>query len=570
MTGAGGQRRNGRLELTWTNKDRRIIEPEDARDSTWDWVPRSDYRVAEIRLLREAGHVGEPGAENLLIRGDALHALGSLTRLPGYREQHLGQVKLAYLDPPFSSKQWSDYYEDGIEHSYWLTLMRDRLEQVHDLLAPNGSVWVHCDDDEQAHLRVLMDELFGRDNFVATIVWERQYTQSNMAVFSTSHDYILLYARDRTHFAEARNRLPRTEKQDAAYRNPDNDPRGPWKPTPLQARNPYSLGLYSVRTPSGRVLEGPPPGTYWRLSEEKFEELQRDGRVVWGKEGAGVPAIKTFLSEVQGLVPKTWWPHTDSGHTDEAKRESKQLSAAGVPFPTPKPERLLRRIIEISSNPGDLILDPFLGSGTTAAVAHKMGRRWIGIERSRKAIEAFALPRLERVVAGQDLGGVTEAVVWKGGGGFRVLDVGPSMFEDDDGQVVLADWATNGKLSQATAAQLGFAHEPDPPMAGRQGRTRLAVIDGHVSESVVRLLVNALDEGELLTVCGTSVDPQAVDELRTRRPGSRVRKIPDSLLAEYQEIHRWRPRSAGVPIAAGATLRVAALAPAAGGEEVRS
>lgn len=535
---------SGRLELTWTNKDRRLLGRE---DGTWDWLHPSDYRVAEARLLHEAAQVGDQTAENLLIRGDALSALGSLSKIPEHAERYVGRVKVAYLDPPFNTQQSFLNYDDALEHSVWLTMMRDRLEQIRELLAPDGSVWAHCDDYEQAHLRVLMDELFGRANFIATVVWERQYTQSNMAVFSTSHDYLLLYARDRSRFAEARNRLPRTEKQDAAYRNPDNDPRGPWKPTPLQARNPYSLGLYSITTPSGRVIPGPPPGRFWALSEEKFQELQRDDRVVWGKEGAGAPAIKTFLTEVQALVPKTWWPHTECGHTDEAKRESKQLSAAGVPFVTPKPERLLRRVIEISTNPGDIVLDPFLGSGTTAAVAHKMGRRWIGIERSRQTIETFALPRLARVVAGEDSGEITESTGWKGGGGFRVLDVGPSMFEEDEGQVVLADWATNGKLAEATAAQLRFAYEPDPPLCARKGRARLAVIDGHVSSAVVGLLVGALEEGELLTVCGTSIDPQAVEGLRALRPGSRVRKIPDSLLAAYQETHRWQPKSAEAP-----------------------
>jgi len=496
--------------------------------------------------LRAAGAVGkaDAAAQNLLVRGDALSALNSLCEIPGYAEQYVGRVRLAYLDPPFNTQQSFLQFDDALEHSVWLTMMRDRLLQVRKLLSPGGSVWVHCDDYEQAHLRVLLDEVFGRPNFVATVVWERQYTQSNMAVFSTSHDYLLVYALDRASFALSRNRLPRTDKQDSAYHNPDNDPRGPWKPTPLQARNPYSRGLYPITTPSGRVIEGPPPGRYWSIAEDKFEALKADNRVSWGRDGAGVPSIKTFLSEVGGLVPKTWWSHSEAGHTDEAKRESKALSPTGTPFATPKPERLMRRILEIGSNPGDIVLDCFLGSGTTVAVAHKMGRRWVGIERSSETLDDFAIPRLTAVIAGQDAGGVTPDVGWAGGGGFQILDVGPSMFEDDEGVVMLAEWATNSALAEATAAQLGYAYETAAPFCGRKGRSRLAVIDGLVSPAVIELLLSALGEEELLTVCGTSVDSDAASMLRSRRPGSRVRKIPASLLTEYQEATRWQPRLA--------------------------
>jgi len=546
LTEASRSRRSGRLELTWTNKDWRLLDPEGDGDWSWDWVPPSDYRVAEVRLLREAGGIGEPGSGNLLIRGDALHALGSLTRLPGYSEHHLGQVKLAYLDPPFSSSQWSRYYDEAVEHSYWLTLMRDRLEQVRELLAPDGSVWVHCDDYEQAHLKVLMDELFGRSSFVATIVWERRYTQSSDATISLTHDYLLIYASDPRVWKTARNPLPRTEKQDKAYKNPDNDPRGPWKAASLISPNYRRSGDFLIIAPNGRQHR-PPEGTSWRYPRETYDALLTDNRIWWGTDGNNTPAVKTFLSQVAGVVPKTWWPHEDAGHTDLATREMKALFPGVAPFATAKPEKLIERVIHIGSDPGDLVLDPFLGSGTTAAVAHKMGRRWVGVERSRDTVETYAAPRLRKVVEGSDPGGITDVVDWEGGGGFRVLDVRPSMFEDDEGQVVLADWATNGMLAEATAAQLGFAYEPDPPLSGRKGRTRLAVIDGHVSGAVVGLLVDALDEGELLTVCGTSVDPQAVDELRTLRPSSRVRKIPDSLLAEYQETHRWRPRSVEAP-----------------------
>jgi adenine-specific DNA-methyltransferase len=535
----------GRLELTWTNKQLRLLAHE---DGSYEWVPPADYRVAEVRLLDNAGNVGDVRSDrarakdNLLIRGDALNALTSLAELPEFAREYVGKVKLAYLDPPFNTQQSWLQYDDALEHSVWLTMMRDRLAQIKKLLAPDGSVWVHCDDYEQAHLRVLMDELFGRENFVATVLWERQYGQSNVASISISHDYLIVFARDRERFLKGRNRLPRTAKQDKAYKNPDNDPRGPWKPGGLDARNYYSKGRYPITTPSGRVIEGPPGGAYWRVSEEKLRELDEDGRIWWGKKGDSIPSVKRYLSEVQGVAPKTWWPHEEAGHTDEAKKEIRRLVPEVEPFATPKPERLLHRVVHIASNPGEIVLDCFLGSGTTTAVAHKMGRRWVGIERSGETLETFALPRLTKVVNGKDPGGITEDVGWSSGGGFRVMDVAPSMFEDDQGVVVLAEWAVNGKLAETTAAQLHFDFEPDPPFVGRRGRTRLAVVDGLVSADVVRLLAGALPEEDKLVVCGTAIDPEAGSVLRQLRAGSSVRKIPSSILEEYRQV-RWTPQT---------------------------
>jgi len=478
-------RYSGALELTWTNKHLRLLADD---DGAYEWVAPSDYRVAEVRLLEDAATVGDTrpdrsrAKDNLLIRGDALNALTSLGSLPEFAAELVGKVRLAYLDPPFNTQQSFLHYDDNLEHSVWLTMMRDRLVQIKKLLAPDGSIWVHCDDYEHAQLRVVMDEVFGRNNFVATVVWQRQASQSNMAVFSTSHDYIVVFAKERPVFAEMRNRLPRTDAQDAIYSNPDDDPRGPWTSGPVQARNPYSLGTYAVTTPSGRVISGPPAGTYWRISREKLAELDTDNRIWWGTRGSGVPRVKRFLSEAQDVVPKTWWSYEETGTTDEGKRESKVLAAGGDPFATPKPERLLARIIQIATNPGDLVLDCFLGSGTTAAVAHKMHRRWVGVERSAETLDVFAVPRMMGVVAGTDPGGITESAAWEGGGGFRVLDVAESMFAEDEGAVFLAEWATNSRLSEACAAQLRYDFEPELPFTGRRGRSRLAVVDGLVND----------------------------------------------------------------------------------------
>lgn len=298
--------------------------------------------------------------------------------------------------------------------------------------------------------------------------------------------------------------------------------------------------MYQIVSPTGTVHE-PPRGGCWKVVESKYRELLEDNRIYFPRSGAGRPRRKTFFSELEGLVPETLWLAKDVDTNDTAKRESLALFPEDDAFTTPKPERLLQRIIHIASNPGDVVLDCFVGSGTTAAVSHKMGRRWLGVEWSADTIERYAIPRLTKVVFGTDLQGITKTVAWEGGGGFRVLGMAPSMFEaDDHGLVFLPDHMTNGVLAEATAAQLGFGYEVDPPFAGRKGRTRLAVVDGVVSESVVRLFVDALGERERVTICGTGLDPAARPLLRELRPGSTLRKIPAALLDEY--VYRRRDR----------------------------
>ena len=535
----------GRLELTWTNKALRLLAHE---DGSYEWVPPSDYRVAEVRLLHNAGTVGDVAGDedrakdNLLIRGDALNALTSLIELPEFAREYVGKVKLVYLDPPFNTQQSFLQYDDALEHSVWLTMMRDRLLSIKTLLSPEGSVWVHCDDSEQAYLKVMMDELFGRENFIATVLWIRRNDPRNTARhISSDHDCLLVYAKDvwQCEF----NQLPRTERMTSAYSNPDNDPRGPWRRGDLAARNYYSQGLYPVTAPSGRLISGPPSGSYWRVSKEKLAALDADGRIYWGPDGASRPYLKRFLSEVAaGRVPGSVWPPEEVGFVRNGKEEVRRLVDGAEPFSTPKPERLLHRIISIGSNPEDIVLDCFLGSGTTAAVAHKMGRRWVGVEREPETLDTYAVPRLRKVVHGEDPGGITEDVNWLGGGGFRILTVAPSMFEETSGQVFLSPWATNGKLAEVTAAQLQYDYVPDPPFCGTRGRSRLAVIDGLVNEDVVRLLANALAEDERLLVCGTAIDPATREILRELRPGSTVRKIPQSILHEYRQATRWTQR----------------------------
>jgi adenine-specific DNA-methyltransferase len=527
----------GRLELTWTNKPLRLLAHE---DGGYEWVPPSDYRVAEVRLLDDVATVGTVGREraggNLLIRGDALNALRSLARLPEFTREYLGKVKLVYLDPPFNTQQSFLHYDDALEHSVWLTMIRDRLLQIRDLLAPEGTVWLHLDDSEVHRARCVLDEVFGPDWFIGTVIWNKADTLRNDARrFSVSHDYLLAYGPP----SWQANRLPRTTAMDDVYRNPDDDPRGPWLAGTLISPHYRASGDFEVVTPGGAVHKAP-IGTSWRVPRETFDRLLADKRIWFGRDLRGTPQQKLFLADAKDRVVDTIWDVKDVGGNRQSKAEIKKLFPEVPPFDTPKPERLLHRILHVATEPGDIVLDCFLGSGTTAAVAHKMGRRWVGIEMSADTIATFALPRLTKVVNGDDSGGISDSVGWTGGGGFRFLDVAPSMFEADAGLVFLAEGLTNGGLAEATAAQLGFEYEADPPFAGRKGRTRLAVIDGVVNEAVVRLLVSALGDEERVVVCGTGIDTDARPVLRELRPGSTLRKIPAALLDEYRSSRQLR------------------------------
>lgn len=544
----------GRLELTWTNKSLSLLAHD---DGSYQWVPPADYRVAEVRLLHTAGTVGSAGSErdrarsNLLIRGDALNALVSLTSLPEFSREYLGKVRLAYIDPPFNTKQSYLQYDDALEHSVWLTMMRDRLMQVRELLAPDGSVWVHLDDSELAYCKIMLDELYGRDNFVASVIWEKTDSpRMDADYFSGRHDTILVY---RKSSAFRIRRLPGENGIPKHYNRVAPDGRRYYL-KPLRAmggqgstRRARPTLYYALTAPDGtQVYPKLPDGQdgAWRWRPKKVERDKDliewvQGRTDW------VPYFRIFANPESLRPPETMWFHTEVGSTRTSAREVKEITG-GTSFATPKPEALIGRIVALGSDEGDIVLDCFVGSGTTAAVAHKMGRRWIVVEREAATVEQFALPRLRKVVAGEDPGGITETVDWEGGGGLRVLDVGPSMFSEDGGLVVLAKWATNSKLAEATAAQLGYVYAADAPFCGRKGRTRLAVIDGLVNADVVHLLVTAAAPEERLVICGTAADPVAREVARELRPGSVVRKIPASILDEYRQQTLWPLQSLAV------------------------
>jgi adenine-specific DNA-methyltransferase len=386
-----------KLELTWIGKDQRPrLEPrillEDPARSY-----HASMRVTEKDIF-----------DNRLIKGDNLLALKAL------EAEFAGKVKCVFIDPPYNTGSAFTHYDDGLEHSIWLGLMRDRLEIIRRLLADEGSLWITIDDNEAHYLKVLCDEIFGRSNFVATFAWEKDKGRRNDTDISSAHDHVLLYARNRDIWRKIRNPLPRTDEQKARYRNPDGDPRGPWLQGDNGTAKSGSEGArFPITLPSGRVVV-PPSGNYWRFSIANFEQARSEGRVYFGAKGDGLPIIKRYLTEVQdGVVPRTWWPAEEAGSNQSAKRDHlRKLLPEIEPFATPKPEELLKLALQISTNPGDLVLDSFAGSGTTGAVAHKMGRRWIMVELGEHC-HTHIVPRLRKVIDGQDPGGVTQATGWR-------------------------------------------------------------------------------------------------------------------------------------------------------------
>lgn len=584
----------GRLELTWTNKDRALLSTGTGKYD-YAFADPHDPRVLEVRLLHEVDRIEaatpsdrpeglpEPSTDNLLITGDCMHVLDALTKTPEYAARCLGQVKLVYIDPPFNTSQTFTHYEDSIEHSIWLTLLRDRIRQIKPLLAREGSIWVHLDDTEVHRCRAVLDEELGTNGFISQVIWQKRTSRENRAAFSESHDTLLVYAPlPKSEWRHVRNRLPRT----GAASNPDHDPRGPWDSIPFTAQGTRRNQMYTITTPTG-VVHDPPKGRCWGATESEYRRLLSEGRIYFPKGGDGKPRVKQYEHEAKGLVPHTIWTAAEVDDNDKAKKEILALFPDHNAFDTPKPERLLQRIISIGSDPGDIVLDCFAGSGTTAAVAHKMGRRWITNELLPGTVATFTKPRLIRVVTGDDPGGITtsrervddtedglpegmspeeaqeflrllaktvkgrddldpatmralrasaktreaSALIWHGGGGFTHLEIGPSMYEvDEDGDVFLSEQATNGAWSKAVAAQLKFTLTPDHPVfCGVRGRQRLAVIDGVADEVVARTVLEHLGEKERAVVVAKAVLPEATELLSGKSPGSRIRRAPDDL-----------------------------------------
>ena len=453
-----------KLELTWVGKENRPrLEPRILLED-----PEQSYHAAH--------RVGEDDIfDNRLIFGDNLLALKAL------EQEFAGKVKCVYIDPPYNTGSAFAQYEDGLEHSLWLSLIRDRIELLRRLLTEDGSLWIQLDDNEAHYCRVLCDEIFGRSNFVANVVWNKSYAvRSNAQFFSTAHEHILVYCKDRQSFSP--NKFGRTAKQEARYDNPDNDPRGPWQSVTMTislvggargrqfAKTGESENIFEVTSPSGKIFL-PPPNRCWSRNPKGFAALNDDNRIWWGPNGDRAPRLKQFLSEADGgILPTTLWADGDEfGLNQQGIRE---IRALGMPdFPTPKPERLIRKIIELGTNPGDLVLDSFAGSGTTGAVAHKMGRRWIMVELGEHC-HTHIIPRLKKVIDGDDKGGITEAVGWQGGGGFRYFRLAPSLLETDKwGREVISKAYNAEMLAEALCKLEGFTYAPSDAVYWQQGHS---------------------------------------------------------------------------------------------------
>jgi adenine-specific DNA-methyltransferase len=398
--------------LNWLNKEQAVTTAKNCSYRLLDQVPELSY--------------GDQDTDNMIIQGDNLEALKSL--IP----THAGKVKCIFIDPPYNTKSAFEHYDDNLEHSKWLSMIYPRLELLHQLLAENGSIWITLDDNESHYLKVIMDEIFGRINFISNSIWQKKYAPSNDAkTLSEDHDNILIYAKSKKSWIP--NRLPRNEESNKAYKNPDNDLRGVWRADNYKCNKSATErpNLYYVITNPNTGEEIYPLKTaVWRYNKDTHTNHIDNGLIWWGKDGKNsTPAFKRFLTTVDNSSSHlSVWSWQAVGHNQDAKREVQVLNP-NSPFSTPKPEKLIHRILHIASNEGDLVLDSFLGSATTAAVAHKIKRNYIGIELGEHAI-THCQPRLEQVVDGEQ-GGISKAVNWEGGGGFKFYQLGEVIFNEN-------------------------------------------------------------------------------------------------------------------------------------------
>ena len=504
-----------KLELTWIGKEHRPkLEPrillEDPAKSY-----HGAHRVTDNDIF-----------DNQLIFGDNLLALKAL------EAEFTGKVKCVFIDPPYNTGSAFTHYDDGLEHSIWLSMMRDRLEIIRKLLSEDGSLWISIDDNEAHYLKVMCDEIFGRNNFIANVIWQKKYAASNDSIWlSNDHDHILVYAKKDTWRP---NRLPRSEKSNSAYKNSDNDPRGEWQSdnytcnkSNLERPNLY----YPIINPHTGEQIYPKKTAVWRYSKDRHEENERNKLVYWGIDGKNsVPRFKRLLSTVadKGSVAQTIWLWEAVGHNQDAKREQLQFNPQ-EPFTTPKPEKLLERVLTIATNLGDLVLDSFAGSGTTGAVAHKMGRRWIQIELGEHC-HTHIIPRLQKVIDGADKGGITEAVNWQGGGGFRYYHLATSLLEQDKwGNWVINKAYNAAMLAEALCKLEGFTYAPSDTFYWQQGYSTesdfLYVTTQTLKhEQLAQLSEEVGTDRTLLVLCSAfrgTTDPF---------PNLTVRKIPKQVL----------------------------------------
>jgi adenine-specific DNA-methyltransferase len=497
-----------KLELCWPGKDI-DVKPE----------PR-------VLIEDPAKSYGEADTQNMLIHADNLLALKAL------EQNFTGKIKCIYIDPPYNTGNAFEHYDDGLEHSLWLNLMKSRLEILYKLLSEDGSIWISIDDDESHYLKVLCDELFGRKNYVASCIWQKIHSTKNDAKYlSQNHEYILVYSKNLNDLKI--NLLGRTDAMNDRYKNPDNDIRGPWQSGDLVANEERKNGYYDVISPSGKSFNVP-KGKHWVYAQDTMEKMISENRIWFGKDGKAFPRKKRFLSEVQqGRKGDTWWSSSEVGHNQEAKREVIALNAEDI-FATPKPERLLQRIIQLATQENDFVLDSFLGSGTTAAVAHKMNRKYIGIELGEHC-NTHCLPRLQAVCDGKDQGGISKAVGWKGGGGFKFYNLAPSLLNKDK----YNQWVINPNynatlLAASMARQEGFTYKPSDDMVWKQGFATenhfIFTTTNHITPDILEQILSEMKPEESLRICCVSFSEGCNDiSLRIE-----IKKIPDMILGKCE------------------------------------
>jgi adenine-specific DNA-methyltransferase len=503
-----------KLELTWIGKENRPrLEPrillEDVTNSY-----HAKVRVSEDDIF-----------ENRLICGDNLLALKAL-------EQELtGKIKCIFIDPPYNTGSAFAQYDDGVEHSLWLSLMRDRLELLRRLLSEEGSLWITIDDNECHYLKVLCDEIFGRFNFVANVVWQKKYTVANDAKWlAENHDHVLIYARNKELWRPYR--LERSAEMDERYRNPDDHPKGVWKSTPLYAKRTGSVKeqAFSFRFKNG-VVWTPPRGTSPRFPKEALRRMDENDEIWFGTDGTATPSRKTFLRDLKlsGTLSATVWLHSEAGNNHEAREESKAVNLDD-PFATPKPEKLIKRILSLATLPGDLVLDSFAGSGTTGAAAHKMGRRWIMVELGDHCY-THIVPRLHRVIDGIDEGGITKETGWKGGGGFRYYCLASSLLEKDKfGNWVISKKYNGAMLAEAMCKFEGFSYAPSDTEYWMHGHSTehdfIYVTTQTLTREQLQKLSDEVGENRSLLVCCSAFRVKDTSQF----PNLTIKKIPKIVL----------------------------------------
>jgi adenine-specific DNA-methyltransferase len=508
-----------KLELTWIGKENRPkLEPRILLEEP-EKSYHAPHRVTDTDIF-----------DNRLIFGDNLLALKAL------EQDFTGKIKCIYIDPPYNTGTAFEHYDDSLEHSTWLSLIRDRLSLLRNLLTKDGSLWISIDDNEAHYLKILCDEVFGRTNFVATVIWEKRKSRENRRVFSFNHDYVLVFAKDKLLFEAVRNPIALNDQVLARYKNPDNDPRGPWQSVSANAQAGHATPsqFYSLKLPSGRLIE-PPKGRCWLYTTDRMEEEIRAGNIWFGLDGDNAPRIKKFLNQSsdQGLTPETIWPAAEVGTNDEAKKNLIEILPEAPVFDSPKPEQLLERVIYIATKPGEWVLDSFAGSGTTGATAHKMGRRWIMVELGDHC-HTHVIPRLQKVIDGTDQGGISKAVNWKGGGGFRYHRLAPSLLQQDK----WGNWVINKEykpemLAEAVCKLEGFTYAPSETVYWQHGysteRDFIYVTTQNLSHDQLQQLSDEVGPNRTLLVMCTAFRSKP-----DRYANLTIKKIPKAVLSRCE------------------------------------